>query len=69
MGILRGLDSRMLACGCLVGLYETYKSETIAVIDAKGSTCGVDSHRVDEEINLAAVIDKQVEQSTHRKRA
>jgi hypothetical protein len=58
----------MLACGCLVGLYETYKSETIAVIDAKGSTCHVDSHRVDEKITLG-FPDKPAEDPKLRKRA
>jgi hypothetical protein len=50
--ILRGLDSRALPCGCLVGVYETYASETIAIIDAKGSACPDRSHRVDSAIQF-----------------
>ena len=50
--ILRGLDSRALDCGCLVGVYETYASQTIAIIDAKGSACSNRSHRVDSPIQF-----------------
>ena len=55
MRILRGLDSRALDCGCLVGVYETYGAKTIAVIDAKGSDCADDSHRVDSPIDIRQV--------------
>ena len=37
--ILRGLGSRALPCGCLVGLYETYANQTVAILDAKGADC------------------------------
>src|SRR5215208_3400086 len=50
--ILRGLDSRALACGCLVGVYETYRGQTIAIIDAKGVTCAERAHRVDSPVDL-----------------
>jgi hypothetical protein len=50
--ILRGLDSRALPCGCLVGVYETYASETVAIIDATGTTCGDRTHRVDSHVEL-----------------
>ena len=52
MRILRGLDSRALSCGCLVGVYETYGSQTVAIIDAKGSTCDDRAHRVDSPIDV-----------------
>jgi hypothetical protein len=51
--ILRGLGSRALPCGCLVGVYETYATQTVAVIDAKGSLCGDKTHRVDAAIDLS----------------
>jgi hypothetical protein len=51
MRILRGLGSRALPCGCLVGVYETYACQTIAIIDAKGSDCGDHTHRVDLSID------------------
>ena len=53
--ILRGLGSRTLPCGCLVGLYETYATRTVAVIDAKGSYCTVKAHRVDADIDAEAM--------------
>ena len=55
MRILRGLGSRSLPCGCLVGVYETYATETVAVIDAKGSMCTNTEHRVDSPIDYAIV--------------
>ena len=53
--ILRGLGSRTLPCGCLVGLYETYATRTVAVIDAKGGYCTVNTHRVDAGIDVEAM--------------
>ncbi len=50
--ILRGLDSRALPCGCLVGVYETYRSQTVAIIDAKGTDCSNRGHRVDVPIDF-----------------
>ena len=50
--ILRGLDSRALPCGCLVGVYETYAAETVAIIDAKGIRCAERKHRVDSAVEL-----------------
>jgi hypothetical protein len=46
MRILRGVGSRILACGCLVGLYETYDGRIIAVIDSCSAACTDKSHRV-----------------------
>ena len=45
MRILRGLSSKFLPCGCLVGIYETYDSETVAVIDARAASCVDTAHR------------------------
>ena len=45
MRILRGLSSRFLPCGCLLGIYETYDSETIAVVDARSESCVHPAHR------------------------
>ena len=50
--ILRGLGSRALPCGCLVGVYETYNNQTIALIDAKGSECPNREHRVDTSVDV-----------------
>jgi hypothetical protein len=45
MRIRRGLGSRRLACGCLAGIYETYRDETVTILDAKGPAC-VDADHV-----------------------
>lgn len=50
--ILRGLDSRALPCGCLVGVYETYGSQTVAIIDAKGSSCTERNHRINSPVEF-----------------
>lgn len=52
MRILKGLGSRSLGCGCLVGLYETYDSRTVAIIDARGSGCAETAHRRNSRIDL-----------------
>jgi len=46
MGILRGLDSRLLTCGCLVGVYETYAGKTLSIVDARGEGCRDSTHRL-----------------------
>jgi hypothetical protein len=53
MRILRGIGSRSLPCGCLVGLYETYSGHVVALIDARGSTCIDQAHRVDARCDRA----------------
>ena len=53
--ILRGLGSRALPCGCLVGFYETYANETVAIVDAKGAGCADRIHRVDSSVDVPVV--------------
>jgi hypothetical protein len=55
--ILRGLDSRALPCGCLVGVYETYRSQTVAIIDVKGSACTERGHRVNSPVEFRLTND------------
>jgi hypothetical protein len=45
MRILRGLSSRVLSCGCLTGLYETYDSEIVDILDAHAPSCPDPSHQ------------------------
>jgi hypothetical protein len=52
MRILRGLRSRLLPCGCVVGIYETYENEIIAIVDARGATCGEDGHEAGRQVPL-----------------
>lgn len=53
MRILRGVGSRILPCGCLVGLYETYDGRIIAVIDGCSAACTDRAHRVNVTLPAA----------------
>ena len=46
MRLLRGLSGRVLPCGCLVGLYETYEGDVVATIDVRGKSCQSPDHRL-----------------------
>jgi hypothetical protein len=39
MRILRGLTSRLLTCGCIAGVYETYDGEIVSLLDDRQPTC------------------------------
>jgi hypothetical protein len=55
MRILRGLSSRVLPCGCLTGLYETYDSVVVGILDARGSACADSTHQPGQTLPLAAL--------------
>ena len=44
MRLLRGLAGRMLACGCLAGVYETYDGDIVTTIDVRGTGCRQRGH-------------------------
>jgi len=44
MRIRRGLGSRRLRCGCLAGIYETYRDEIVTILDVPGAACGHPGH-------------------------
>jgi hypothetical protein len=44
MRILKGLSSRRLPCGCVVGIYETYAAEIVAVVDSREPACDRKEH-------------------------
>jgi hypothetical protein len=44
MRILRGVSSRLLSCGCLTGVYETYDGEIVVIVDARGASCVDTAH-------------------------
>ena len=44
MRLLRGLSGRVLPCGCLVGVYETYSGAVVATVDARGPACPREDH-------------------------
>jgi hypothetical protein len=51
--ILRGLGSRRLSCGCVIGLYETYDARAIAILDVRCKTCEIPRHRENTDIDVA----------------
>lgn len=44
MRILRGLTSRILPCGCIAGVYETYDGTVVTLLDERQSTCHDPTH-------------------------
>lgn len=50
MRILRGLTSRLLPCGCMAGIYETYTGRVVTLLDDRGAGCTDSSHVAGEEI-------------------
>ena len=55
MRIRRGLSSRHLPCGCVVGIYETYSDETVAIIDVRGNACGDPAHTSGNAVPMLTV--------------
>ncbi len=51
MRLLRGLSGRVLSCGCLLGVYETYGGGIIAMVDARGTTCTEAGHALHAVVN------------------
>lgn len=41
------LRSRLLPCGCVVGVYETRSGEVIEIVDARGADCPYSTHDID----------------------
>ncbi len=57
--ILRGLSSRLLSCGCLLGIYETYDGIVIGLVDSKGGECAVAAHEPGNEIPVGSSQDAE----------
>jgi hypothetical protein len=55
MRILRGLGSRVLPCGCVAGVYETYDGETVAILDAPATSCAEPDHTQGKQLPLEAL--------------
>lgn len=55
MRLLRGLGGRVLSCGCLVGIYETYEGQVVASIDAAGASCHDPQHRLHHTLPVEAI--------------
>ncbi len=52
MRILRVVGSKLLPCGCFVGLYETYDGPTVQIVEERGLTCVDVRHVPGERIAL-----------------
>jgi hypothetical protein len=50
MRILRGLTSRILPCGCLAGVYETYEGGVVSILDERSATCRDPNHQIGRDI-------------------
>jgi len=67
MRILRGLTSRLLPCGCIAGIYETYDGEVVALLDERQATCRDRAHRAGTQIpELAAHPSSDAGRGPHR---
>ena len=44
MRILRSLTSRLLPCGCIAGVYETYDGTVVTLLDERQGTCQDPTH-------------------------
>jgi hypothetical protein len=55
MRILRGLTSRLLPCGCLAGVYETYDGAVVTLLDDRGPNCTMASHVAGNEVPELAI--------------
>jgi hypothetical protein len=53
--ILRGLTSRHLPCGCVVGVYETYDGRVVSIVDVRGEQCEDTRHEPGFEETVAVV--------------
>ena len=65
MRIRRGLSSRLLSCGCLVGIYETYEGETVGILDARSPSCADPAHARGNRVTLPTTDDDR-ERSSRR---
>ena len=62
MRILRGLSSKLLACGCLAGVYETYEGLVVMIVDAKGTACTTSAHLEGKQLpEDGASVERRVE--------
>jgi hypothetical protein len=69
MRILRGLTSRLLSCGCIAGVYETYDGEIVALLDDRQATCNNALHQNGNPVpELANLQRSEVALQAHRQR-
>ena len=69
MRILRGLASRVLPCGCMAGIYETYDGPIVTLLDERAAACQDPSHvEGDETSDLAGPAARASEVALHADR-
>ena len=68
MRILRGLRSRLLPCGCVAGIYETYDGEVVTLLDERNETCQDATHENGNRIPDLAAAPGASEVSLHSNR-
>ena len=67
MRILRGLTSRLLPCGCVAGVYETYDGEIVTLLDDRQATCTDANHTIGNPVpELAGLSRSEVAFQTDR---
>ena len=66
MRLLRGLGSRLLPCGCLAGIYETYADTTVTIIDARGEHCDNGEHAEGGVMQIEDVFQPQTQTPSHQ---
>jgi hypothetical protein len=64
MRILRGLSSRLLPCGCMAGVYETYDGPVVTLIDEREAACPNPNHVEGNEVPELANQDVKVSKIT-----
>jgi hypothetical protein len=68
MRILRGLKSRLLPCGCLAGVYETYDGAVVTLLDDRNPRCENPSHVAGIEMPEFALTARDSEVALHADR-
>jgi len=68
MRILRGLTSRLLPCGCLAGIYETYDGAVVTLLDDRNPDCRIEAHVAGNEVPEFAIAPPDSEVALHADR-
>jgi hypothetical protein len=68
MRILRGLTSRLLACGCIAGVYETYDGTVVTLLDDRNAACADPAHVAGDVLPEFAGIGRDSEVALHTDR-
>ena len=53
-GLREIVASRVLACGCLAGLYEMRTGGCVEILDGSCDTCGESHHKVNRVLHFAS---------------